>query len=60
MTRDQMIECGRNIDATHAIIYKDTVEQAHPYVAYVLPENNVDEVQAECWKTSYDVEVIKL
>lgn len=58
MTRDQIIESGRNVDATHVIIYRDSADQKHPYVEIILPEMDADKVMEECSKEAYDIELI--
>lgn len=59
MTRDEMIECGRNVGAEYAVI-RTPHDKRHPQVVFVLKGGNVTDAADECLDGESYVEIINM
>ena len=60
VTREEMIEAGRNIGAAYALICSDSDPQVPLQVVYVMIKDDVDRLEKHCWRSSYYVETVDL
>ena len=60
MTREDMIQSGMNIDATHAVFCIFPDKAKHTQVLYVLPGDKLTDAVASCTRTGAMIEVVNL
>jgi hypothetical protein len=60
VTREEMIQCGKNVNAAYALICTDSDPAVPLQVVYVSKAADVNKMEKDCWRSSYYVETIDL